>query len=104
MGVVGGNILDGEHLNNLVGAIAGDGSGSGKAEGGGLHIAVMLFFHERGSDAQLSPLDLAAADSVACSLPDKVVEVLPIEDVPPPQLLQTDPASATENHFHPPNS
>ena len=46
MGVVGGNILNGEHLDNLVGALAGNGSGGGKAEGGGLRIAATLFFHE----------------------------------------------------------
>ena len=42
----GGNILNGEHLDNLVRALSGDGGGSGKAEGGGLHIAATLFFHE----------------------------------------------------------
>ena len=46
VGVVGGNILNGEHLDNLVGVLAGDGSGVGKAEGVGLRIAVTLFFHE----------------------------------------------------------
>ena len=44
---LGGDILNGEHLNNLVGALAGDGSGGGKAEGGGLRISATLFFHER---------------------------------------------------------
>ena len=44
VGVVGGNIINGEHLNNLVGALAGDGSGGGKAEGGGLRISATLFF------------------------------------------------------------
>ena len=46
MGVVGGNILNGEHLDKIVGALAGDGSGGGKFEGGGLRIAAMLLFHE----------------------------------------------------------
>ena len=34
VGVVRGNILDEEHLENLVRALAGDGSGNGKSEGG----------------------------------------------------------------------
>ena len=42
----GGNIINGEHLDNLVRALAGNGSGGGKAEGGGLIIAAMLLFHE----------------------------------------------------------
>ena len=46
VGVVGGNILDGEHLDNLGGSLAGNGSGDGKAEGGGLRIAARLFIHE----------------------------------------------------------
>ena len=46
VGVVGGNILNGEHLEKIVGALAGDGSGGGKAEGGGLRISAMLLFHE----------------------------------------------------------
>ena len=46
VGVVGGNILNGEHLENLVGALAGNGSGGGKAEGGGLRIAATFFIHE----------------------------------------------------------
>ena len=46
VGIVGGNILKGEHFNNLVGALSGDGSSGAKAEGGGLHIAATLFFHE----------------------------------------------------------
>ena len=46
VGVVGGNILNGEHLDNLVGVLAGDGSGGGKAKGGELRIAVTLFFHD----------------------------------------------------------
>ena len=46
VGVVGGNILNGEHLDKIVGALAGDGSGGGKAKGGGLCIAVTLFFHK----------------------------------------------------------
>ena len=46
VGVVRGNILNGEHLNNLVGALAGDSRGGGKAEGGGLRISATLFFHE----------------------------------------------------------
>ena len=46
MGVVGGDILNGENLDNLVGALAGDGSGGGKNKGRGLCIAAMLFFHE----------------------------------------------------------
>ena len=46
MEVVGGNILDEEHLDNLVEALAGNGSGGGKAKGGGLRISVMLFCHE----------------------------------------------------------
>ena len=44
--VVGRNILYGEYLNNIVGALAGGGSVGGKAEGGGLIIAATLFFHE----------------------------------------------------------
>ena len=32
--------------SNLVGALAGDRSGVGKAEGGGLRIAATLFIHE----------------------------------------------------------
>ena len=43
---MGGGILNGEHLDNLVGALAGNGSGVVKAEGGGLRIAAALFFHE----------------------------------------------------------
>ena len=46
-GVVGGEILNGEHLDEIVGALAGDGSGDGKAEGGGLCIAATLLFHYR---------------------------------------------------------
>ena len=46
VGVMGGNILDVEHLENLVGALAGDGSGGGKVERGGLRIDVTLFFQE----------------------------------------------------------
>ena len=46
MGVVGGNIINGDHLKNLVGALAGDGSGGDKAEGGGLIISATLLFHE----------------------------------------------------------
>ena len=46
VGVVGGNILNGEHLEKIVGALAGDGSGGGKAKGGGLRIAATLFFHK----------------------------------------------------------
>ena len=47
VGVVGGGgILNGEHLNNLIGTLAGDGSCGGKAEGRGLRIAATLFFHE----------------------------------------------------------
>ena len=48
VGVVGGDILNGEHLDNLFGALAGDGSSGGKAEGGGLRISATLFFHEHG--------------------------------------------------------
>ena len=47
VGVVGENILNGEHLDNLVRALAGNISGIGKAEGGGLRIAATLFFHKR---------------------------------------------------------
>ena len=46
VGVLGGKILDGEHLNNLVGALASDGSGGVKADWGGLRIAATLFFHK----------------------------------------------------------
>ena len=46
VGVVGGNILNGEHLEKIVGALAGNVSGGSKAEGGGLNIAATLFFHE----------------------------------------------------------
>ena len=46
VGVVGGNILGEENLDNLVGALAGDESGGSKSEGGGLIIADTLFFHE----------------------------------------------------------
>ena len=46
MGVVGGGIINGGHLDNLVGALAGNGSGGGKAKEGGLIIAATLFFHE----------------------------------------------------------
>ena len=35
-----------EHLDNLVGELAGYDSGDGKAKGGGLSIAATLFFHE----------------------------------------------------------
>ena len=42
----GGNILDGEHLDNLFAALADDSSGNGKAEGEELRIAATLFFHE----------------------------------------------------------
>ena len=35
VGVVGGTIINGDHLKNLVGALAGDGSGGDKAEGEG---------------------------------------------------------------------
>ena len=46
VGVVGGNILNGEHLIKIFGALAGDGSSSGKAKGGVLRIADTLFYHE----------------------------------------------------------
>ena len=46
VGVLGGEILNGEHLNKIVGALAGDGSGDGKAKGGGLRISATLFFHK----------------------------------------------------------
>ena len=46
VGVVGGNIVNGEHLDNLVGALAGNCSGGGKAKGGELRIADTLLFHE----------------------------------------------------------
>ena len=46
VGVVGGNILNGEHLNKIVGVLAGDSSGGGKAKGGGLRISATLFFHK----------------------------------------------------------
>ena len=46
VGVVGGNILNGEHLNKIVWALAGNGSGGGKADGGGLRIVATLLFHE----------------------------------------------------------
>ena len=42
----GAGILNREHLENLVGALAGNGSGDSKAEGGWLRIAAKLFFHE----------------------------------------------------------
>ena len=45
VGVVGGNILNGKQLDNLVGALAGDGISGGKYKGGGLRIAATLFFH-----------------------------------------------------------
>ena len=47
---MGGGIIDGEHLNNLVGELVGNGGGGGKAEGGGggLRIAATLSFHEHG--------------------------------------------------------
>ena len=44
--VVGENILNGEHLEKIVGALVGDVSGGGKAKGGRLRIAATLFFHE----------------------------------------------------------
>ena len=44
--VMGGDTLNGEYLDNLVGVLAGDGSGGGKTEGEGLIIAATLFFHE----------------------------------------------------------
>ena len=44
VGVVGGGILNWEHLDKLVGALAGDGSVNGKAKGGGLRITATLFF------------------------------------------------------------
>ena len=46
VGVVGGNIFDGEHLDNLVRALAGDCSDGGKAKGIGLRIAATIFFYE----------------------------------------------------------
>ena len=46
LGVAGGKILNGEHLENLVRALAGNGSGGGKDEGGRLRIASTLLFHE----------------------------------------------------------
>ena len=46
MVVVGGDIINGEHLDNLVGALAGNGSGGGKAKEGGLIISATLSFHE----------------------------------------------------------
>ena len=46
VGFVGGGILNGEHLEKIIGALAGDESGGGKAKGGGLRIAATLFFHE----------------------------------------------------------
>ena len=46
VGVVGGDIINGEHLDNLVGELVGDISGGGKAEGGGLIISATLSFHE----------------------------------------------------------
>ena len=46
VGVVGGNILNGKQLDNLVGALAGDGISGGKYKGGGLRIATTIFFHE----------------------------------------------------------
>ena len=42
----GGNILNGEHHDKIFWALAGDGSGGGKAKGGGLRIAAAQFFHE----------------------------------------------------------
>ena len=42
VGVMGGNILDGEHLDNLVGELAGNGSGGGKAEGVRLRIGCKI--------------------------------------------------------------
>ena len=46
VGVVGGDILNGGNLGKIFGEPVGDGSGGGKAKGGGLRIAAMLFFHE----------------------------------------------------------
>ena len=46
VGVVRGNILNGEHLDKIVGSLAGYGSVGGKAKGRGLRIAATLFFHE----------------------------------------------------------
>ena len=46
VGVVGGKILNREHLDNLVRALSGNVSGGGKAEGGGLRISVTIFFQE----------------------------------------------------------
>ena len=46
VGVVGGNILNGDHLDKIVAALAGDGSGGGKANEGGLRIDATLLFHE----------------------------------------------------------
>ena len=44
MGDVGVDILNGDHLDNLAGALAGDGSNGGKAEGGGVahHFHALL--------------------------------------------------------------
>ena len=46
VGFVGGDILNGEHLEKIVGALPGDGSSGGKAEEGGFRITAMLFFHK----------------------------------------------------------
>ena len=48
VGVVGGNILNGEHLDKIVWVLAGDGSGGGgrNTNGGGLRITATLFFHK----------------------------------------------------------
>ena len=46
VGVVGGNILNGEHLNKITGVLAGDGSGGGKAKREELRISATLFVHE----------------------------------------------------------
>ena len=46
LGVVGRNILNGEHLDNLVGTLAGKSSGDSKVDWGGLRIAATLFFNE----------------------------------------------------------
>ena len=43
---MGGDILNGDHLEKIVRAIAGYSSGGGKAKGVGLRIADKLFFHE----------------------------------------------------------
>ena len=46
VGVVGGNILNGENLDNFFGELVGDGRGGSKSKGVGLRIAATLFFHE----------------------------------------------------------